>query len=94
MRTGILTIHFHIAGCSSLKEKRSRIKPLQERLHRQFNITVAEVDFQDMHQDAVIAIGLINNNAALIQSYMSGVLDWIDKYFPDLTIQDQSIEII
>jgi uncharacterized protein len=91
---GILTIHFHLHGCASLKEKRSLIKPLVDRLHRQFNVTVAEVDYQDIHQDAVIAVGLINNNTALIHSYMSGVLDWIEKYFPDLMIQDHSIEII
>ncbi len=94
MRVAVLTIHFRLIGCTSLKEKRSRIKPLQERLHRQFNVTVAEVDYQDKHQDALIAIGLINNDVAFIQSYLSGVMDWIKKYFADLTIQEHSIEII
>ena len=42
-----LTIHLHLPACSSLKEKRGRIKPLMARLHREFNVSVAEMDLQD-----------------------------------------------
>ncbi len=94
MRIGVLTMHLHLSGCSSLKEKRSLIKPVEERLHRQFNVTVAEVDFQDCHSEAMLAVGLVNNNAAYIQSYISSILEWMDRYFPDLYIQEQHLEII
>lgn len=93
MHTGVLLVHLHIPGCRSLKEKRSQIKPLQERLRRQFNVTIAEVDFQDIHDESLIAIGLINNKAAFIQSYFDGVVNWIEMYFSDLMIEDQKLEI-
>ena len=32
-----LTIHLHLPGCTSLKEKRGRIKPLMSRLRREFS---------------------------------------------------------
>ncbi len=47
MSIATLTIHLHLPICSSLKEKRGRIKPLIARLHREFNISVAEMDLQD-----------------------------------------------
>ena len=94
MRIGILELHLYFSGCSSLKEKRSHLKPLLERVHRQFNVSTAEIDFQDIHDDAKIAIGVVNNNQAWIQSYLSGVVDWIEKYFPEAEIQDQRVEII
>ena len=94
MRIGILKLHIHLDGCSSLKEKRSQIKPLLERLHRQFNVSTAEIDFQDLHQEALLAVSVINNNSAWIQSYLSGVIDWVEKYFPNAEIQDQQTEII
>jgi len=40
---GTLTFHLHLPGCASLKEKRSRLKPLLARLHRQFNVSTAEM---------------------------------------------------
>ena len=42
-----LTIHLRLPLCTSLKDKRGRIKPLMSRLHREFNVSVAEMDLQD-----------------------------------------------
>ena len=53
MSLGLLTIHIHIPGCASLKEKRRRLKPLITRLHREFNISVAEIDLQDSTANGV-----------------------------------------
>ncbi|OQY29775.1 MAG: hypothetical protein B6243_10930, partial [Anaerolineaceae bacterium 4572_5.2] len=39
MSLGLLTLHIQISGCSSLKEKRGRLKPLLARLHREFNVS-------------------------------------------------------
>ena len=44
----ILTIHLHLPTCSSLKEKRGRIKPLMARLRREFNVSAAEMDLQEL----------------------------------------------
>ncbi len=44
---GSLTVHLHLPTSASLKEKRGRIKPLMNRLRREFNVSVAEMDLQD-----------------------------------------------
>ena len=94
MRIGILTILIHLPGCSSLKEKRSRIKPLQERLKQQFNISVAEIGHQDVHQNAQIGIAVINSDARIIDAYLANILQWIESHFPDYYIQEQKVEIL
>ncbi|HEX7542302.1 MAG TPA: DUF503 domain-containing protein, partial [Anaerolineales bacterium] len=64
--TGLLTLHLHLPGCASLKEKRGRLKPLLTRLHREFNVSVAEMDLQDKWQESVIACGMVNSDKAHI----------------------------
>ena len=54
MIIGACTITLHLHGVRSLKEKRSIIKSLQARLRNEFNVSVAEVDAQDIHGRAVI----------------------------------------
>jgi Protein of unknown function (DUF503) len=54
MSIGVLTLQLQLPGCKSLKEKRSRLKPLIARLHREFNISVAEVSHQDIWDEATI----------------------------------------
>jgi uncharacterized protein YlxP (DUF503 family) len=94
MSLGVLTLQIDIPGCKSLKEKRSRLKPLLTRLHREFNISVAEIDHNDAWQSAVIACALISNNTGHTQRSLQQVIQWVETYWPDVTVIDDQIEII
>lgn len=94
MALGVLTLQIDIPGSKSLKEKRSRLKPLLARLHREFNISVAEIDHNDAWQSAVIACALISNSPGHTQRSLQQVIEWVEKYWPDVTVIDDQIEII
>ena len=49
-----------LAGCQSLKDKRRIVKSLKDRLHRQFNVSAAEVDHQDAWQRAALACSVVS----------------------------------
>jgi len=91
---GLLTIHLHLPGCASLKEKRGRLKPLLNQLHKKFNVSVAEMDRQDMWQEAVIACALVNSDAAQVQRSLQMVLKWLEGNWPDGDVIDEKIEFI
>lgn len=91
---GQLTIHLHLPGCASLKEKRGRLKPLMNRLHREFNVSVAEMERQDMWQEAVIACALVNADAAQVQRSLQKVARWVKGNWPDGDVIDERIELI
>ena len=88
-----LVCHLIIPGCRSLKEKRSQIKPLIARLHREFFVSVAEIDKQDIWDEAVIACVLVNNKHQFAEKIISQVLDFIEHYWKNLQISDHHIEI-
>jgi len=90
---GALTLHIHLPGCASLKEKRGRLKPLIARLHREFNISVAEMKLNDKWQEAVIACVLVNNDTAHIQQALQVVARWVKSNWPDVQVIDESLEI-
>lgn len=52
---GIVTWELHLNGCRSLKDKRQILSSLKERLHRRFNVSVAETDHQDLWQRAELS---------------------------------------
>jgi uncharacterized protein len=62
MVIGLAVWELHLHGCSSLKEKRSVIKSLKDRLHRQFNLSVAETDLQDAHERAEISACVVSTD--------------------------------
>ena len=89
-----LTLHLHLPACASLKEKRGRLKPLLARLHRQFNVSTAEMDLQDMWQEAVIACAIVGSGSAPLQSAMETVRKWVEANWPDGDIFDTKIELL
>lgn len=94
MPVGLLTFHLHLPGCSSLKEKRARIKPVLSRLHREFNVATSELDLQDVWQSAVIGCATLSSNAAQNQRLLQQVLDFCERNWPDLEVVDYRIENI
>ncbi|WP_299026218.1 DUF503 domain-containing protein [uncultured Thermanaerothrix sp.] len=91
---GVLTMHLHLPTCLSLKEKRSRLKPLLHRLHREFNISAAEVDFQDAWQEAIITCALVSNDSAHAQAVLQKVVHFTAANWPDMDILDHRIECL
>jgi uncharacterized protein YlxP (DUF503 family) len=91
---GVLTIHLHLPGCRSLKEKRSQLKPLQARLHREFNISVAEMGLQDKWAEAIIACAMLGNDSAHLQRSLETVRKWIEANWRDGQVYVDMIEII
>ncbi len=94
MSVGILTIQVRLPGCKSLKEKRSRLKPLLTRLHREFNISVAELSRQDDWDEATIGCALISNENQFTQSSLQNIIHWLNRNWPDISLVDDHIEII
>ena len=94
MPVGLLTLYLELPGCASLKEKRSRLKPLLARLHREFNISVAELERQDAWRETVIACALVSNDAGHTQRSLQVVVDWVEKNWPDASLIDNHLEIL
>lgn len=91
---GLLSLHLELPGCTSLKEKRSHIKPILARLHREFNVSAAEVGLQDHHRETKIAVAVVTNDPVFAQQCLQKVVGFIEQQWPDTPILDQKIEII
>jgi uncharacterized protein YlxP (DUF503 family) len=90
---GLLTLNIQLPGCTSLKEKRGRLKPLLARLHREFGISAAEVDRLDAWQYAGIACALVSNDPNHTHSALQQVARWVDENWPDIILLAEQIEL-
>ena len=91
---GVLSIHLLIPGCASLKEKRGRIKPLLARLHKEFNVSAAEMDLQDKWQETVLACGMVGNDHVHLEQSLQVVAKWVKSNWPDLQMVNDTIELV
>jgi uncharacterized protein len=94
MSIGLLTLRLMIPGCSSLKEKRGRLKPILARLHREFNVSVAEIDKHDVWREAIVACAVVSNDPNHNTQVLQKIVSYIEEHWPDLTLVDERIELI
>jgi uncharacterized protein YlxP (DUF503 family) len=94
MHVATLTVELRLPGCASLKQKRSRLKPLLARLHREFNVSAAEIDHNDSHRTSVIACAVVSNDARHVQRLLAGIPRWIETHRPDLQVIDDQITLL
>jgi uncharacterized protein YlxP (DUF503 family) len=90
----VLVLDLRFADCRSLKDKRSILKPLLHRLHKEFNVSAAEVDKNDAWNSSTIACGLISNEKQFAESCLAKISDFINKYFSGVDILNFSIQIM
>jgi uncharacterized protein YlxP (DUF503 family) len=69
----LLTIELLIPSARSLKDKRSVVRSLKERLRSRFNASVAEVAYHDKWQRSVIAACILGNDRRRLESDMTRV---------------------
>ncbi len=93
MPIGYLTLHLHLPGCASLKEKRSRLKPLMARLHREFNVSAAEMDRNDAWQEAILGCALVSNDPAHAQRALQSIARWVETNWHDVSLVDERMEL-
>jgi uncharacterized protein len=75
---GLLRVEVHYPESGSLKTKRSTLKSVTDCLRKQFNVSVAEVEFQNLWQRSVLALATVNTDRSHANSTLSKALELLD----------------
>ena len=73
MIIGLLSVEIFLPFSHSLKEKRRILKSLKTPIRRH-NVAVAELDYQDKWQRAVIGVVTINSQKAVVETMLNKIL--------------------
>ncbi|WP_425448578.1 DUF503 domain-containing protein [Dethiothermospora halolimnae] len=93
MIIGACTLELMIYETNSLKEKRHVIKSIIERIKSRFNVSIAEVDFNDKWRKALIGISCVTNNSKHADQMIGKVIKFIERD-SRVEIVDYNIEIL
>ena len=88
-----MEVKLYLYSVDSLKEKRGIIKSLMGRLGSRYNISIAEVDLNDILDQSVIGISLVSNNKSHLESSIGKVLSFIEND-TRVEIVEENIEIV
>ncbi len=93
MIVGILTIEIHISEAHSLKEKRFILRSLKDRIRNKFNVSIAEIDTNDLWQRCVLGVACIANETKIINQILDRVKNIILNT-PTVELIDSRMEML
>ncbi len=89
MPVGLLTLELHIPDAQSLKDKRQVLRSLKDKLRREFNVAVAELEHHEAWQRSVIGIVTLSNEEKHVREMLQKVLDEADKILGSFLIAER-----
>lgn len=79
MVVGVLFVQIHISEATSLKDKRRVVKAMVAKVKNRFNVTIAELDSQDLWQRATLGIAMIGDSRDHLERQLQFVLNFLDS---------------
>ena len=94
MHVGVCRLMAHLPESTNLKAKRQVARSLITRISNQFNVSVAEVEDNDLWQRLTLGICCVSNDAAHASEMLSRVVAFVEEFRGDLVVLDYETEII
>ena len=94
VNVGICKVKLRLPDNLSLKGKRQVVKSLIARLKNKFNVSVAEVEDNDLWQLATIAICFVSNDKRFTNEVLSKAVELVVNSQGDFEMLDYEIEIL
>ncbi len=94
MNVGVCKIKLRLPENQSLKGKRQVLKSIISRVDNKFNVSVAEVDDQDLWQVATLGICYVSNDRRHADEVLSKAAAFVVNGRFDVEVLDYEIEII
>lgn len=93
MFVGVMRLSFHIPHARSLKDKRAVVRRFRDRVRARFDVSVAEVAAQDVHQRAVFGVAVVSSDASVCDSVLEQVAREANTQ-RDAVLADRATELI
>ena len=75
MPVGLLTLELHIPDAQSLKDKRQVLRSLKDKLRRQFNVAVAELEHQELWQRSRVGVVSISGDGKHLEESLQAIAE-------------------
>jgi uncharacterized protein YlxP (DUF503 family) len=89
---GVLQFCLEIPYATSLKDKRQVVKSLKDRIRRDYNVSIAEVDDLEAHTVATLVASMIGRDVPYINGAMDKLLNTLHDW-RDASLADHQLEI-
>lgn len=94
MPVAVAMVEIAIPFAHSLKDKRHVVKSIIARLRNRFNVSVAEMEYMDIWQRAVLGIACISNDGKFANGEIDKAIDYIESGEGEYQVINIDVQIL
>jgi uncharacterized protein YlxP (DUF503 family) len=94
MNVGALVVRLRLPENHSLKGKRKTLHSITAQVSSKFNVSIAEIDDNDLWQLATLGVTCVSNDGRHANEVLSHVISFIQRVRGDAEVLDYEIEIL
>jgi len=94
MNIGVCKLSLRLPENESLKGKRQVLKSITTKVKNRYNVSIAEVDDQELWQLVTLGVACVSESAQHANQVLSRVVGFIEKSRFDVELLDYEIEVI
>jgi uncharacterized protein YlxP (DUF503 family) len=78
MVIGVVQVELRIPGSTSLKMKRAAIRSLKDRIHNEFNVSIADISQSSNMRTCTLGIAHVCNDIKFSNRVLSNVINFVE----------------
>ncbi len=95
MFVGVLRLTLHLPAPGSLKSKRHLVRSAIDRVKARFNVSIAEVDDNDLWQRSVVGVTAVGNDHSFVNETLDKVTHFIaSMHGGQIHVMGRDLEIV
>ena len=87
-----MSVELMISDSNSLKTKRRVVKRIIDKLRHKFNLSVAEIDYLELWQRALIGVTMVSNNKRIIARSADAIESFLREFY-EVQLLDITVEV-
>jgi uncharacterized protein YlxP (DUF503 family) len=79
MNIGVLQVDLKIGDARNVREKRRIVQSLKSRWRSRHNVSVAEVEYLEHPQQAMLGVAMVGNDSRFLESALAELIEHLKK---------------
>lgn len=81
-----IEIKIDIPFSQNLKDKRSILTSITSRISKKYNVSIAEIDFNDVWKSAKLGMAIVVQNGRIFDSMIDNIIEFIESSYPEIRV--------
>ena len=89
-----IEIKIDIPFAQNLKDKRSILTSITSRISKKYNVSIAEIDFNDVWKSTKLGMAIIAQNGKIFDPMVENILDFLESSYPEIRVSITHKELL